>query len=70
MILSVSEIGSAPEIRGLSVGRTDTVSVRYAHWPLCQSTLENILTTGVFEIYGLLCLGKYKDLLRFYITVI
>ena len=31
MILSVSEIGSAPEIRGLSVGRTDTVSVWYAH---------------------------------------
>ena len=32
MILSVSESGSAPEIWGLSVGRTDTVSVWYAHW--------------------------------------
>ena len=32
MILSVSESGSAPEIWGLSVGHTDTVSVRYAHW--------------------------------------
>ena len=31
-ILSVSESGSAPEIWGLSVGRTDTVSVRYPHW--------------------------------------
>ena len=32
MILSVSESGSAPEIWSLSVGHTDTVSVRYAHW--------------------------------------
>ena len=32
MILSVSESVSAPETWGLSVGRTDTVSVRYAYW--------------------------------------
>ena len=32
MILSVSESGSAPEIWGLSVGCSDTVSVWYAHW--------------------------------------
>ena len=32
MILSVSEIGSAPKIWGLSAGRTDTVLVLYTHW--------------------------------------
>ena len=32
MILSVSESASVPEIWDLSVGRTDTVSVRYAYW--------------------------------------
>jgi hypothetical protein len=43
MILSVSESGSAPEIRGLSVGRTDTVSVRYAHWHCVSISVPYVL---------------------------
>ena len=51
MILSVSESGSAPEIWSLSVGRTDTVSVRYAHWH-CVS-VHYFLKTIFFYIIGI-----------------
>ena len=43
MILSVSESGSVPEIWDLSVGRTDTVSVRYVYWHCVSVSVQYLV---------------------------